>query len=52
MNDYQKDILIGVLIISGLLGFISGEFTLSSALFGSAAVASNINVYRKKGKNR
>jgi hypothetical protein len=51
MNDFQKDILIGVLFISGLLGFLSGEFTLSSALFGSAAIASNINVYRKKGKD-
>jgi hypothetical protein len=51
MNDFHKDILTGALFIIGLLGFFSGEFTISSALFGTAAIASNINLYRKKVKS-
>lgn len=51
MSDFHKDILTGTLFIIGLLGFISGEFTLSSALFGTAAITSNVNLYRKKVKS-
>ncbi len=50
MNDYYKDILTGVVFIIGLFGFISGEFIISSALFASAAVASNININRRLPK--
>jgi CheY-specific phosphatase CheX len=50
MNDFQKDILTGTVFITGLLGFISGEFIISSTLFASAAIASNLNVNRKRGK--
>jgi len=49
MNDFYKDILIGVVFTTGLLGFVSGEFIISSALFASAAVASNVNLNRKRG---
>ncbi|CAD6876680.1 hypothetical protein ACH5Y9_03830 [Methylomonas sp. BW4-1] len=48
MNDLQKDILNGLAFITGVIGFMSGEFILSSALFASTTVASNINVNRKK----
>jgi CheY-specific phosphatase CheX len=48
MNDFYKDILTGLVFIIGLLGFISGEFIVSSVLFASAAVASNVNVTRKR----
>lgn len=51
MNDFHKDILTGTLFVTGLLGFVSGEFTISSALFGIAAIASNVNLYRKKAKS-
>ncbi|WP_162853373.1 hypothetical protein [Candidatus Methylobacter oryzae] len=51
MNNFHKDILTGTLFITGLFGFLSGEFTLSSALFGTAAIASNIKLYRKKAKS-
>lgn len=51
MSNFHKDILTGTLFIIGLLGFISGEFTLSSALFGTAAITSNVNLYRKKVKS-
>jgi CheY-specific phosphatase CheX len=51
MNDLQKDILTGTIFIIGLVGFISGEFIISSTLFASAAIASNVNVNRKRAKS-
>lgn len=50
MNDFYKDILTGLVFITGVVGFISGEFIISSTLFASAAVASNVNVNRKRVK--
>lgn len=43
MSNFYKDILIGAMFVIGLFGFISGEFIVSSALFGFAAIASNVN---------
>jgi hypothetical protein len=51
MNDFYKDILIGTIFIIGLLGFISGEFIISSTLFASAAIASNVRVNSKRLKS-
>lgn len=51
MNDFYKDILIGTIFVTGLLGFMSGEFIVSSALFASAAIASNVRVSSKKVKS-
>ncbi len=51
MNDFQKDILTGTVFITGLLGFISGEFIISSTLFASAAIASNVRVNGKRVKS-
>lgn len=39
--DY-KDIVVGLFLLAGIAGFVSGEFILSSALFACAAVVSNI----------
>ena len=50
MNDLYKDILIGAVFATGLLGFVSGEFIISSALFATAAVASNISLNRKRSQ--
>jgi hypothetical protein len=50
MNDLYKDILTGTVFITGLLGFVSGEFIISSALFATAAITSNVNLNRKRGK--
>ncbi len=47
MSDFQKDVLTGLMFITGLFGFMSGEFIISSTLFASAAISSNINVSRK-----
>lgn len=51
MNDLYKDILIGMVFAVGLLGFISGEFIISSMLFASAAIAGNVKVNSKRGKS-
>lgn len=50
MSNLNKDILIGILFLTGLVGFISGEFIISSTLFLAAAIASNINFSRKGDK--
>ena len=47
MNNLYKDILTGTLFITGLVGFISGEFIMSSALFAVATVTSNLKTPRK-----
>ncbi|MFK5949256.1 MAG: hypothetical protein QM500_10870 [Methylococcales bacterium] len=44
MNTLNKDIFTGLMFVSGLFGFISGEFIISSTLFASAAISSNINL--------
>jgi len=47
MSDLSKDISIGLLFLTGLVGFISGEFIISSCIFAAATIASNINVNLK-----
>ncbi len=48
MNNFYKDVLTGAVFMVGLLGFFSGEFIISSALFATAAIASNVNTNRKQ----
>ncbi len=50
MSDLSKDVLIGAMFVTGLLGFVSGEFIISSALFATATIASNISVNRRNEK--
>jgi hypothetical protein len=50
MNELQKDILTVTMFITGLVGFISGEFIISSALFASAAITSNVYLNDKRTK--
>ena len=42
MSILNKDILIGLFFITGIVGFISGEFIVSTVLFAGAAIFSNI----------
>jgi hypothetical protein len=42
MSILSKDILIGLLCLCGIWGFISGEFILSTLLFASAAIYTNM----------
>jgi CheY-specific phosphatase CheX len=48
MTDLQKDFLTGIVFMTGLVGFISGEFIISSTLFASAAIASNLNFNHRR----
>ncbi|WNB76105.1 hypothetical protein [Methylomonas koyamae] len=47
MTNVQKDILNGLAFITGIVGFLSGEFIISSLLFATTTFASNININRK-----
>lgn len=42
MTDIQRDILIGLIFVVGILGFLSGEFIVSTIMFATAAIFSNI----------
>ena len=48
MSNLSKDILTGIMFVTGLFGFISGEFIISSTLFASAAISSNIHLNSKQ----
>jgi CheY-specific phosphatase CheX len=47
MSDFSKDVFTGLMFIIGLLGFISGEFIVSSTLFAAAAISSNVLMNRR-----
>ena len=51
MKDIYKDALTALIFFIGLFGFVSGEFNISSTLFATAAIASNVNVSRKRSKS-
>ena len=50
MTDLQKDVLNGLAFMTGVIGFLSGEFIISSTLFAGTAIASNININRKRSQ--
>lgn len=37
-----KDITTGLLFLAGILSFVSGEFVMSTMLFGTASLTSNL----------
>jgi hypothetical protein len=41
-----KDIATGLLFTAGVFGFMSGEFIISTVLFGAATVASHLGLAR------
>ena len=47
MSNFNKDIFIGVMFIIGIWSFISGQFIISTVLFGAAAIYSNIVIRTK-----
>jgi len=49
MSDFYKDVIVGLMFSIGLLGFISGEFIVSSTLFAASAISSNILMTRRLG---
>lgn len=50
MNNLQTDVILGLIFITGIFGFISGEFIISTVLFASAAIYSNVNLTRRLNK--
>jgi hypothetical protein len=48
MNLLYRDILVGLMFIFGIVGFISGQFIVSSVLFALAAILSNSNLHVEK----
>ncbi len=48
MNDISKDIAVAILFIIALVGFISGEFIISSTLFAATTIVSNLKASRKR----
>ncbi len=41
--NLYKDIATGLLFTTGVFGFMSGEFLISTLLFGAATIASNMD---------
>ncbi len=48
MTDSHKDLLNGLVFVTGIIGFMLGEYIISSALFAGTTYASNININRKQ----
>jgi hypothetical protein len=51
MNLLYRDILIGLMFIFGIVGFISGQFIISSILFAVAAILSNSHLHVENKTN-
>lgn len=43
-KDLYRDIMTGLFFVSGVLSFISGQFIISTLLFGAASLSSNLNL--------
>jgi hypothetical protein len=43
-NSKFRDIVTGIFFTSGIFGFMSGEFIISTMLFWAASVSSNIGL--------
>lgn len=50
MNNLQTDVVLGLIFITGIFGFISGEFIVSTVLFASAAIYSNVTLTHRLHK--
>ncbi len=48
MTDAHKDLLNGLVFVTGVIGFMLGEYIISSTLFAATTYASNININRKQ----
>ncbi len=42
MSEFTRDVIIGTLIVAGVWSFISGQFIISTMVFASSALFSNI----------
>lgn len=44
VKNLKRDIFTGLLFIVGIFGFMSGEFVISTMLFGIASLSSNLDL--------
>jgi len=49
MTNVYRDIAVGVLFMTGLWGFIAGQFIISTVLFAATTVLSNIRAESVQG---
>jgi hypothetical protein len=42
-NNLYRDIVTGLFFATGIFGFMSGEFIISTMLFGAASLSSNLD---------
>lgn len=42
-KSFYSDMLTGLFFVTGMLSFMSGQFILSTLLFGAASLTSNLN---------
>lgn len=47
MSGIKNEIIIGLMFISGIFVFISGQFIISTVLFATSAIYSNIIMSRR-----
>lgn len=50
MNDFNRDVIVGVLCIAGIWSFVSGEFIAAPILFSGATIFSYLFPGRKLSK--
>lgn len=43
-SNITQDITTAIFFLSGIIGFMSGEFVISTTLFGAASLLSNLNL--------
>jgi hypothetical protein len=51
MKDIKRDVLIGLMFLTGIFGFISGEFIFSTLVFAIASIYTNMALSRQYGYN-
>lgn len=47
-NNLTRDIVTGIFFTIGIFGFVSGEFMLSTMLFGAASLSSNLDLNKSR----
>lgn len=50
MSDLKKDIITGLILLSGLYGFLEGEYIIAALLFAIDSVYSNVWLTRRLNK--
>ncbi|QWF71975.1 hypothetical protein KEF85_05840 [Methylomonas paludis] len=43
-NNLYRDIFTGLCFVAGVFGFVSGEFIVSTVLFGLSSLSSNLDL--------